>query len=392
MLLKSRYEGFGGQFAPQVLIPALEELEKGFILAQACPEFQKELKTLLRDFAGRPTPLYECRRLLKESPIRLFLKREDLVHGGAHKTNQVLAQGLLAKRLGKKRIISETGAGQQGVALALVGALLGLETVVYMGAKDIARQQPNVKRMKLLGAQVVSVKSGNQTLKAAVNEALRDWAGSFETTHFCIGTVVGPHPFPRIVRDFQKIIGEETRKQILEQTGHLPDKVVACIGAGSNAMGIFHPFKEDHQVELIGVEAYGKGLDTPHHGASLNQGKMGILHGALTTLLQNDEGQVSNSHSIAAGLDYPCVGPEVSALKKTQRAHFTGCTDQQALKAFHLLSQKEGIIPALESSHALGYVIEYAKTAEKPEIIVVNLSGRGDKDLNQIYAKEFSND
>lgn len=373
---------FGGAFAPEILMPALAALTRAFEEARRDPEFLQELGALLRDFAGRPTPLYECRRLVEGTPVRLFLKREDLLHGGAHKTNQVLAQGLLAKRLGKRRLIAETGAGQHGVATAMIGALLGLETEIYMGAKDCERQAPNVARMKLMGATVIPVTSGSQTLKDAVNEAMRDWSASYETTHYVLGTVAGPHPYPLMVREFQRIIGQEARAQSLAQVGRLPDAVIACVGGGSNAMGIFSDFIPDQEVALIGCEPAGRGLHTQEHGATLLKGRPGILHGSLTYVLQDEDGQIAHTHSISAGLDYPGVGPEHAHLMATGRARYVGVTDQEALAAFRALSAREGIIPALESSHALAYALKLAQEATHERVFIVSLSGRGDKDLN----------
>jgi tryptophan synthase beta chain len=338
---------------------------------------------LLTHYAGRPTPLYRCRNLLPEGGSRLYLKREDLLHGGAHKTNQALGQGLLARRMGKRRLIAETGAGQHGVATALTGAVLGLETRVYMGAVDMERQKQNVFRMRLMGAEVVPVTTGSQTLKDAINEALRDWSASYEHTHYLLGTVAGPHPFPLMVRDLQRVIGDEARAQLLESEGRLPDLVIASVGGGSNAMGIFTAFVPDQQVELLGVEAAGEGLETGRHCATLSRGRPGVLHGAYSFTLQNDEGQIGESHSISAGLDYPGVGPEHAWLKETGRASYTTCTDADALRAFSALARAEGIIPALESAHALAAALERAKQPT-PQLILVNLSGRGDKDLETV--------
>lgn len=378
MLEPGYFGSFGGTYVPEILIPALEQLEQAFSDARQDPEFWQELNGLLSEFAGRPTPLYRCRNFGKETGATIYLKREDLLHGGAHKTNQVLAQGLLAKRMGKQRIIAETGAGQHGVACALIGALFQFETIVYMGAKDVARQQPNVFRMELLGTKVVPVEAGSRSLKDAINEALRDWAASFETSHYLLGTVAGPHPFPLMVREFQRIIGKEARAQILKETGRLPDAVLACVGGGSNAMGIFSDFIPDTEVRLIGVEPAGHGVETPYHGATLGKGEPGILHGCKTYVLQDNYGQIQESHSLSAGLDYPGVGPEHAFLKDSGRATYEAVTDQEALVAFSLLCQKEGIIPALESAHALAFALKYAQPGQ---ILLVNLSGRGDKDL-----------
>lgn len=378
-----RFGRFGGCFVPEILMPALEQLETHFNDALEDCNFQNELSDLLKHYAGRPTPLFECRNLGAGTKTRIFLKREDLLHGGAHKTNQVLAQGLLAKRMGKKKIIAETGAGQHGVASALMGALFSLKTRVYMGAKDVERQKLNVFRMQLLGAEVIAVESGEQTLKDAVNEALKDWAENFADTHYVIGSVVGPHPFPTMVREFQRIIGEEAKDQILGATGRLPHAVLACVGGGSNAMGIFSDFIDEKNVRLIGVEGGGEGIFTKHHAATLHGGTEGILHGAHTKLMQSDEGQVIESHSISAGLDYPGVGPEHAYLQDCGRAEYVSATDQEALDAFLLLSQKEGIIPAFESAHALAHAIKMAQSSDEEQVLIVNISGRGDKDMHQ---------
>ncbi len=378
---------FGGSFVPQILMPALHELDHTFHQLQQDAAFNQQLQTLLQDYAGRPTPLYECQRLPVSSHARIFLKREDLVHGGAHKTNQVLAQGLLAKYLSKKRLIAETGAGQHGVATAMVGALLGLETCIYMGAKDVARQSANVKRMQLFGATVIAVTEGAQTLKEAVNAALREWSGTYQDTHYVLGSVVGPHPYPLMVREFQRIIGVETRRQILEKTGKLPNKVIACVGGGSNAIGIFTPFIDDNSVELIGVEAGGHGLHAMH-GATIQCGKKGIFHGTKSLFLQNENGHIHPTHSIAAGLDYPGVGPEHAHLHAIGRTQYVGITDKEAISAFHTLAKYEGILPALESAHAIAYALKVAHSAAPGEIIVANLSGRGDKDIDQMLREE----
>lgn len=384
MKQSGRFGEFGGVFVPQILLPALEELETSFLASENDLDFQEELSELLTHYAGRPTPLYLCRNLARHTPAQIFLKREDLVHGGAHKTNQVLAQGLLAKRNGKTRLIAETGAGQHGVATAMVGALFGLKTRIYMGAKDVQRQAPNVFRMKLMGAEVIPVEAGSRSLKDAVNEALRDWAASFASTHYVLGTVTGPHPYPLMVRQFQRIIGREAREQILLRKGQLPDAVIACVGGGSNAIGIFSDFIPDEGVSLYGVEAHGKGLHTDEHCASLGTGRPGILHGAYSYVLQDENGQVRESHSVSAGLDYPGVGPEHAHLQTLGRAQYVGVTDEEALAAFHLLAQKEGIIAALESSHAVAFALKLAEKATQPINILVNLSGRGDKDLAQV--------
>ena len=386
MMQDGRFGEFGGTYVPEILLPALEQLEAVFFDALLDPSFLAEWHQLLTDYAGRPTPLYRCRNLSPKSNVQLWLKREDLLHGGAHKTNQVLAQGLLTRRLGKRRLIAETGAGQHGVATALVGALFGLKTRIYMGAKDIERQQPNVLRMRLFGAEVAPVTTGSCSLKDAINEALRDWAASFADTHYVLGTVAGPHPFPLMVREFQRVIGTEARAQFLAATGRLPDAVLACVGGGSNAIGIFSDFIPDGGVRLIGVEPAGHGLHTRLHGATLQKGRPGILHGAYSLLLQDDDGQVQESHSISAGLDYPGVGPEHSYLQATGRAEYVSATDDEAVAAFHALARSEGILPALESAHALAHALLLAEAAPSDHalLLLVNLSGRGDKDLARI--------
>ena len=380
MRLSGRFGRFGGCYVPEILVPALEQLEAAFLDAQDDPDFAAELNGLLANYAGRPTPLTQCRNL----PRNIYLKREDLLHGGAHKTNQVLGQALLAKRMGKTRLIAETGAGQHGVATAIVGALFGFETVVYMGAEDVARQQLNVFRMELMGARVVPVESGGRTLKDAINEALRDWSASFETTHYLLGTAAGPHPFPTMVREFQRIIGREARAQMLDQLGRLPDAVVACVGGGSNAIGLFADFLDD-DVRLVGVEAAGKGLDGADHGATLLRGTPGILHGAETYVLQDEEGQIADTWSVSAGLDYPAVGPEHAHLKDSGRAQYVGATDAAALAAFKALAENEGILCAFESAHALAHALQLAER-EPDSVILVGLSGRGDKDVAQAQA------
>jgi tryptophan synthase beta chain len=382
MKLSGRFGDYGGAYVPEILMPALEELEAAFLWAQEDSGFQSELSELLMKYAGRPTPLTRCRNLGNER-ARIYLKREDLLHGGAHKTNQVLGQALLARKMGKKRIIAETGAGQHGVATALAGALFSLPTRIYMGAHDVERQRLNVFRMQLMGAEVVPVESGGRTLKDAVNEALRDWTASFADTHYLLGTVAGPHPFPLMVREFQRVIGKETRTQILEEEGRLPDAVIACVGGGSNAMGAFTDFVEDTSVRLIGVEAAGRGLDGAEHGATLLRGRPGVLHGAETYVLQNDDGQIADSWSVSAGLDYPAVGPEHAHLKDSGRAEYVGCTDQDALDAFALLARSEGIVCAFESAHALAHALKMAEEADSETVLAVNLSGRGDKDMEQ---------
>jgi tryptophan synthase beta chain len=378
MRLSGRFGRFGGCYVPEILVPALEQLEAAFLEAQEDPAFGRELNELLANYAGRPTPLTRCRNLRRN----IYLKREDLLHGGAHKTNQVLGQALLARRMGKTRLIAETGAGQHGVATAIVGALLGFETVIYMGAEDVVRQQLNVFRMQLMGAKVVPVESGGRTLKDAINEALRDWSATFAETHYLLGTAAGPHPFPMMVREFQRIIGREARAQMINQVGRLPDAVVACVGGGSNAIGLFADFIGDDRVRLIGVEAAGKGLDGEDHGATLLRGTPGILHGAETYVLQDSDGQVTDTWSVSAGLDYPAVGPEHAHLKDIGRAEYVGATDDEALDAFKALAENEGILCAFESAHALACALKLAE--QEPEsAILVGLSGRGDKDVAQ---------
>jgi tryptophan synthase beta chain len=384
MKLSGYFGRFGGTYVPEILVPALEQLETAFLESQQDPAFQAELQGLLAEYAGRPTPLYRCRHLGAESGATIWLKREDLLHGGAHKTNQALGQGLLARRIGKRRLIAETGAGQHGVATALTASVLGLECRVYMGAKDVERQKMNVFRMRLMGTEVVPVHEGSQTLKDAINEALRDWAASYETTHYLLGTVAGPHPFPLMVREFQRVIGREARAQILDRSGRLPDAVVASVGGGSNAIGIFADFLSDESVRLVGVEAAGAGLDTGRHGATLLRGRAGVLHGAYSMVLQDVDGQICESHSISAGLDYPGVGPEHAQLQETGRAEYTACTDREALECFVALARAEGIVPALESAHALSVALRLAHQLGAGANIVVNLSGRGDKDLETV--------
>jgi tryptophan synthase beta chain len=377
-----RFGPFGGRYVPETLMAALQELEEAYLAARDDPSFQAELQSLLRDYAGRPTPLYFARRLTEHvKGAKIYLKREDLAHTGAHKINNALGQGLLAKRLGKRRIVAETGAGQHGVATATVCALLGLECVVYMGAEDVRRQAPNVFRMRLLGAEVRAVESGTRTLKDAINEALRDWVTNVRTTHYLLGSAVGPHPYPMLVRDFQSVIGREAREQMLAREGRLPDYAVACVGGGSNAIGLFHPFYRDREVQLVGVEAAGRGLETGQHAASLVAGRPGVLHGAYSYLLQDEHGQVLGTHSISAGLDYPGVGPEHAYFKETGRARYVAVGDTEALEGFRLLAETEGILPALEPAHAIYYAAQLAGQLPPEAIVLVCLSGRGDKDL-----------
>ncbi len=377
-----KYGIYGGKFAPEVLMSALEELEEAFNDISNDKSFKEELDLLLRTYAGRPTPLYFAKNLSETyGGAKIYLKREDLVHGGAHKLNNTLGQCLLAKHMGKKRIIAETGAGQHGVATAMAAAVLELECEVYMGTEDIERQKLNVFRMELLGAKVNPVDSGSKTLKDAINESMRDWVTNVEDTYYLIGSVVGPHPYPLMVREFQRIIGKETREQILDAEGRLPDTIIACVGGGSNAMGIFYDFLEKEQVELIGVEAAGKGLESGEHGASICAGTEGVLHGMYSKLLQDKHGQIKQSYSFAPGLDYPGVGPELAYLAQSGRVKMVSATDEETLNAFEILSRKEGIIPALESAHAVHYAIEEAKRKGEESLIVVNLSGRGDKDI-----------
>jgi tryptophan synthase beta chain len=379
------FGSFGGRFVPETLMYALEELEEEYQKVKEDPSFWQEFEYYLREFAGRPTPLYFAKNLTEYAGgAKIYIKREDLLHTGAHKINNTLGQALLAKRMGKNRIIAETGAGQHGVATATACALLGLECVVYMGEEDAQRQRLNVFRMKLLGAEVRVVKSGSRTLKDAINEALRDWVANVETTHYIIGSVVGPHPFPMMVRDFQSVIGKEAKEQILEKEGKLPKAVVACVGGGSNAMGIFYSFVEDEGVRLVGVEAGGLGLETGKHSASINAGQVGILHGMKSFFLQDEEGQILTTHSISAGLDYPGVGPEHAYLFESGRAEYVYATDQEALEGFKLLSRLEGIIPALEPAHAVLKVVEIASKLSKDDIVIFNLSGRGDKDMETV--------
>ena len=380
---KGRFGDFGGKFVPETLIAALAELETAYRQAQKEVTFQSKLKHLLHTYAGRPTALYYAENLTRRcGGAKIYLKREDLAHTGAHKINNALGQALLAKHMGKGRIIAETGAGQHGVATATACAMLGLQCIVYMGSEDVRRQSLNVFRMRLLDAEVIPVESGTRTLKDAINEAIRDWVTNVETTHYLIGSVVGPHPYPMLVRDFQAVIGREARGQILEAEGRLPDYVVACVGGGSNAIGTFHQFLGDESVELVGVEAGGQGLGTGKHSASLNAGSPGVLHGSMSYLLQDEHGQVNETHSISAGLDYPGVGPEHSYLKDTGRSKYLTVDDTEALEGFHLLSRTEGIIPALEPAHAIFYASQLAQELSPEQIILVCLSGRGDKDIH----------
>ncbi|MDR2227324.1 MAG: tryptophan synthase subunit beta [Providencia sp.] len=377
---------FGGQYVPEILIPALNQLEDAFITAQDDAEFIKEFHDLLKNYAGRPTALTLCKNLTAGTKTKLYLKREDLLHGGAHKTNQVLGQALLAKRMGKTEIIAETGAGQHGVATALACALLNMKCRIYMGAKDVERQSPNVFRMKLMGAEVIPVHSGSATLKDACNEALRDWSGSYDKAHYLLGTAAGPHPYPTIVREFQRMIGDEAKQQILEKEGRLPDAVIACIGGGSNAIGMFTSFIPEENVNLIGVEPAGLGIESGQHGAPLKHGRVGIYFGMKSPMMQTNEGQIEESYSISAGLDFPSVGPQHAHLNSIGRAEYVSITDDEALNAFKLLSRKEGIIPALESSHALAYALKMAEQEpNKEQLLIVNLSGRGDKDIFTVH-------
>ena len=385
--LTKSFGKFGGSFVPETLIPALDELEESFSKYIVDEEFNTELKLLQSDYVGRPTPLYFAENLTNHfDRAKIYLKREDLAHTGAHKINNALGQGLIAKRLGKKRIIAETGAGQHGVATATACALLDLDCVIYMGEEDIKRQAPNVYRIELLGAEVVPVTSGSRTLKDAVNEAIRDWVTNVENTLYIIGSAVGPHPYPSIVKYFQKIIGDETRHQMINQFGGLPDYVMACVGGGSNAIGIFSSFIQDDSVKLIGVEAAGNGIDSGKHAATMSKGSPGVLHGSYSYLLQDDKGQVNEAHSISAGLDYPGVGPEHSYLKDSGRAKYFSATDKEALEGFDLLSVTEGIIPALEPAHAIGFLDKFMKKTEKDEKLVLLVSGRGDKDLDTVIS------
>lgn len=388
-----KYDGkfgkYGGVYVPELLIPAIEELEEAFYKFKDNKDFTKELDEYLCEFAGRPTGLYYAENLSKKLGCKIYLKREDMLHTGAHKINNTIGQGLLAKYMGKTQLIAETGAGQHGIATAVIGAKLGLDVKVFMGSKDVERQKLNVFRMELSGAEVNPVDIGSKTLKDSINEAFRYWISNLDTTHYLIGTTMGPHPYPSMVKYFQSVIGKEARKQIIEKEGKLPDTVIACVGGGSNAMGIFSGFVDDESVELIGVEAGGEGIEGLNHGATITKGSDGILHGSLSIILQNDEGQIRNTSSVSAGLDYPGVGPEHAYLHSIERARYVPITNDEALEAFELLCRTEGIIPALESSHAIAYAVKYAEKEEnKNKTIIVNLSGRGDKDMF-IVAKEL---
>ncbi len=389
-LLPTKFGPYGGQYVPETLMPALIELERAFVDARNDPAFREEYDRLMASYVGRPTPLTFAQRLTQElGGAQIYLKREDLAHTGAHKINNALGQALLAKRMGKQRIVAETGAGQHGVASATVAALLGLECVVYMGVVDMRRQEPNVARMKLLGAEVRAVSSGTQTLKDAINEAIRDWVTNVRDTHYLLGSALGPHPYPTMVRDFQSVIGREAREQMLAEVGRLPDTVIACVGGGSNAIGIFSAFLDDEAIELIGVEAGGDGIASGRHAARFgdaSKGRVGVIHGTRTYVLQDEDGQIAETHSVSAGLDYAAVGPEHAMLRDVERAFYTSATDEEALAVFSMLCRVEGIIPALESSHALAEAVKRAPTMSKDEIILVNLSGRGDKDLNTVTA------
>lgn len=387
-LLPHKFGPYGGQFVPETLMPALIELEREFVSARKDPVFNAEFDKLMASFVGRPTPLTHAKRLSEKlGGAQIYLKREDLAHTGAHKINNALGQALLVKRMGKKRIVAETGAGQHGVASATVAALLGLECVVYMGVVDIARQEPNVFRMQLLGAEVRPVTTGTKTLKDAINEAIRDWVTNVRDTHYLLGSALGPHPYPTIVREFQSVIGREAREQMLMDAGRLPDTVIACVGGGSNAIGVFSGFIKDEGVELIGVEAGGSGIASGKHAARFGdaaKGRVGVIHGTRTYVLQDEDGQIAETHSVSAGLDYAAVGPEHAMMRDNERAFYTSATDEEALNAFQVLCHTEGIIPALESSHAVAEVIKRAPKMRKDQVILVNLSGRGDKDLNTV--------
>jgi tryptophan synthase beta chain len=385
LTLKGRYGKYGGQYVSETLMSALIELEDAYRKVRKDPQFARDLAAFQTEYAGRETPLTFCPNASRELGCRIYLKREDLVHGGSHKLNNTLGQGLLAKKMGKKRLIAETGAGQHGVATAIVGAVLGIPVEVYMGEVDTRRQALNVFRMELMGAKVIPVKSGTRTLKDAINEALRDWVANVQNTYYVIGSVVGPHPYPLMVRDFQAVIGKEAREQILRKEGRLPKAVIACVGGGSNAIGIFHPFLAD-DVELIGVEAGGEGIETGNHSATLCAGDAGVLHGTLSYLLQDEHGQVLPTHSISAGLDYPGVGPEHAMLRDSHRVTYTAVNDPEVLDAFRFLSKAEGIIPALESAHAVAYLMQNSERFDKDDSVIINMSGRGDKDVAEVAA------
>lgn len=382
--VNGKFGPYGGKYIPETLMQAVEELEVAYEAAKQDPEFQERFNDLLSEYVGRETPLYYAENMSRRLGTNVYLKREDLNHTGAHKINNTIGQALLAKRMGKRKVVAETGAGQHGVATATVCALLNLECTIFMGEVDVERQELNVFRMELLGAKVIPVKSGSRTLKDAINEALRYWVKHVDDTHYVMGSVLGPHPFPTMVRDFQSVIGTETRRQVLEKTGRLPDAVVACVGGGSNAMGMFYPFLNDETVALYGVEAAGSGVDTDKHAATLTKGEVGVLHGSLMYVLQDAAGQIQEAHSISAGLDYPGVGPEHSFLKDIERVRYAAVTDEDALAACMTLSRQEGIIPALESSHALAYAETLAKTMDEDDVLVICLSGRGDKDVHTI--------
>lgn len=386
--MKGSFGGFGGQYVPETVMNAIDELEREFYKAAKDESFMEEYRYYLKHYCGRETPLYYAENLTKKlGGAKIYLKREDLNHTGAHKINNVLGQILLAKRMGKKKVIAETGAGQHGVATATVAAMFNLECEIFMGEEDVNRQKLNVFKMKLLGAKVNSVKSGSKVLKDAVNEAMRSWVTNISDTFYVIGTVMGPHPYPTMVREFQKVIGEEAKRQILDKEGRLPDAIIACIGGGSNAMGIFYPFIEDKQVRLIGVEAAGLGIETSMNAASINGGSQGVIHGMMTYVLQDEDGQVLPAYSISAGLDYPGIGPEHAYLHHIKRAEYTYATDEEALEAFNVLTKEEGIIPALESSHAVAYALKLVPKMKKEELVIINISGRGDKDINTVAAR-----
>ncbi len=392
MITNGKFGKYGGTFVPELIIPALEELEAAFLKYKDDEKFVEELDFYLREFAGRPTSLYLAKNLSEKFGCKVYLKREDMLHTGAHKINNTLGQGLLAKYMGKTRIIAETGAGQHGIATAVVGAMLSIPTEVYMGSEDVERQKLNVFRMELSGSSVIPVETGSKTLKDAINEAFRDWISNIENTHYLIGSTMGPHPYPTMVKHFQSVIGNEAKEQILEKEGQLPDAIIACVGGGSNAMGIFSSFVDDTAVDLIGVEGGGEGVETKRTGATLCKGTEGILHGSLSFVLQDNDGQISEAHSISAGLDYPGVGPEHAYLKVTGRADYVAITNKEALRGFELLSKYEGIIPALESSHAVAYAEKYSKIkGNEGKTIIINLSGRGDKDMF-LVAKEMGVD